>query len=231
MGPGCERRAASRSTQSARDFPAPPGEQVMASARSLPAVSFAVPAPRPAAGPPLAILELLLGPANAAFSGHLLLGIFDPADELVPGQRRDVIPRVECGRVGKQRLPQVCRNLVDHPTGHSLAAHDDRVSAQGPACLSNSWAQRHRRHDSPREAPHWRNGPYLRLRMRVHFIRQLPISVLQISVCPQPPGPSRLPCWARPVWVWSWPSRRANARGASSAAPKTGTPSANVTDG
>jgi hypothetical protein len=57
-------------------------------------------APWPAAGPTLAFLQLLLGPADAAFSGHLLLGILDPADELVPGQRRDVLPSIECRRVG-----------------------------------------------------------------------------------------------------------------------------------
>jgi hypothetical protein len=59
-----------------------------------------VPAPWLAARPTLAFLRLLLGPADAAFSGHLLLGILDPADELVPGQRRDVLPSIECRRVG-----------------------------------------------------------------------------------------------------------------------------------
>jgi hypothetical protein len=80
-------------------------------------------APRPAAGPALAFLQLFLGPANAAFSGRLLLGILDPADELVAGQRRDVLPGIERGGVGDQRVTQVCWKLVDHPTGHSLAAH------------------------------------------------------------------------------------------------------------
>jgi hypothetical protein len=42
-------------------------------------------APWPAAGPTLAFLQLLLGPANAV-SGHILLGILDPAAELVAGQ-------------------------------------------------------------------------------------------------------------------------------------------------
>jgi hypothetical protein len=41
-----------------------------------------MPAPWPAAGPTLAFLQLLLGPANAAFSGRLLFGILDPADEI-----------------------------------------------------------------------------------------------------------------------------------------------------
>src|SRR6266702_6755928 len=60
--------------------------------RSLFAGALAVPAPWPAARPPLAFLQLLLGPAYPAFSGHLLLGILNPADELVSSQRRDVLP-------------------------------------------------------------------------------------------------------------------------------------------
>jgi hypothetical protein len=74
----------------------------------LPGGAFAVLAPRPAAGPALAILQLLLGPANAAFSGRLLLGILDPADELVARQGRDVLPGIECRCVGDQRLAQIC---------------------------------------------------------------------------------------------------------------------------
>src|ERR1039458_6552304 len=108
---------------------------------SLSAGALAVPAPWPAAGPTLAFLQLLLGPADAAFSGHLLLGILDPADELVSGQRRDVLPRIECCRVGHQPLAQVCGKLVHHPTGHSLAAHRATVAVQRPAF---SPTQRHR---------------------------------------------------------------------------------------
>ena len=59
-------------------------------------------APRPAAGPALAFLQLLLGPANAGFSGDLLLGILDPVNELIAGQGRDVLPGSECGGVGDQ---------------------------------------------------------------------------------------------------------------------------------
>jgi len=43
--------------------------------RLLSAGALAVLAPWPTAGPTLAFLQFLLGPANAAFSGHLLLGI------------------------------------------------------------------------------------------------------------------------------------------------------------
>src|SRR5438309_282008 len=107
---------------------------------SLSAGALAVPAPWPAAGPTLAFLQLLLGPANAAFSGHLLLGILDPADELVSGQRRDVLPSIERRRVGDQRLAQVFGKLVHHPTGHSLAAHTATVAVQGPGLFANSAA-------------------------------------------------------------------------------------------
>jgi hypothetical protein len=99
--------------------------------RPLSAGALAVPAPLPAAGPTLAFLQFLLGPANAAFSGHLLLGILDPADELVAGQRRDVLPSIECRGVGDERLEQVRGKLVHHPTGHSVAAHRGRVAVQG----------------------------------------------------------------------------------------------------
>jgi hypothetical protein len=90
---------------------------------SLLAGAFAVVAPRPAAGPTLALLQLLLRSANAAFSGHLLLGILDPADELVAGQRRNVLPGFESRGVGEQRFAQVFRKLVHHPTGHCLVTH------------------------------------------------------------------------------------------------------------
>jgi hypothetical protein len=96
--------------------------------RLLSAGAVAVRAPWPAAGPTLAFLQLLLGPANATFSGRLLLGIFDPADELVAAQRRDVLPGIECRGVGNQGLAQVSWKLVHHPTGHSRAAHKVTVA-------------------------------------------------------------------------------------------------------
>ncbi len=78
----------------------------------------------------------LLGAANTTLPGHLLLGVFDPADELVPGQRRDVLPRVECGGVGDQRVAQVSWKLVHLSTGHS-AAHRARVAGQGGALMAS----------------------------------------------------------------------------------------------
>ena len=98
-------------------------------AAPLSAGALAVLAPRPAAGPALAFLQLLLGAPNAALSGGLLLGILDPADELVAGQGRDVLPGIKCRRVGDQRLTQVRGKLMHHPAGHSLAAHGSMVAS------------------------------------------------------------------------------------------------------
>ena len=108
-------------------IPACPSE---GSAELLSAGALAVCAPWPAAGPTLAFFQLLLGPANAAFSSHLLLGILHPADELVTGQRRDVHPGNECRGVRDQRLAQVSWKLVHHSTGHSRAAHGATVAGQ-----------------------------------------------------------------------------------------------------
>src|SRR5437868_1305616 len=106
-----------------------------ARSRLLSAGALAVLAPWPAAGPTLAFLQLLLGPANATFSGQFLLGILDPANELVAGQRRDVLPGIECRGVGGQRLAQVCRKLVHHPTGHSAAHRATVVKRANPTSL------------------------------------------------------------------------------------------------
>ena len=96
----------------------------------LPAGPVAVAASRPATGPALAILQLLLGPANAAFSGHVPLGVLHPADELVARQGRDVLPGLECRGVGDQRLAQIRGQLVHHPTGDSPGAHRATVAGR-----------------------------------------------------------------------------------------------------
>jgi hypothetical protein len=100
--------------------------------------AVAVLAPRPAARPALAFLQLFLGSPNAALSRSHLLGILHPADELVAGQGRDVLPGIERRRVDDQRLTQVRRQLMYHPTWHSRAAHmpmvvSRRPNAAGPA--------------------------------------------------------------------------------------------------
>src|ERR1700759_1449195 len=91
--------------------------------RSLFAVALAVLAPRPAAGPAHAFLELFARAPDAALARGLLLGLLDPADELVAGERRDVLPGVERCRVGDQRLAQVRGQLVHDAAGQSWSAH------------------------------------------------------------------------------------------------------------
>src|SRR5271167_4058554 len=84
----------------------------------------------PAARPTLALLQLLLGSADAPFSCRLLLGILDPADELVTGQRGDVFPGIEGRGVSHQRLTQVRRKVMDHPTGHLSTGHSGHRSGR-----------------------------------------------------------------------------------------------------
>jgi hypothetical protein len=102
-----------------------------AACRLLLAGALAVLAPGPAAGPTLTFLQLFLGPANATLPGRQLLGVLDPADELVASQRRDVVPRIESRAVCDQRLAQICRKLVHHPTGYPGAAHRATVAGRG----------------------------------------------------------------------------------------------------
>ena len=105
----------------------------------LPAGALAVRAARPAAGPALAFLQLLLGPPNAARSSGHLLGILDPADELVAGQGRDVLPGIECRGVGDQRLAQVRGQFMHHPTGQPRAAHGFDGSEPGQVRFTIRW--------------------------------------------------------------------------------------------
>ena len=85
--------------------------------------SLAVPAPWPAARPAFAFVELFACPLNAAFARSRLLGVLDPADELVARQRRDVPPGIERSRVGDERLAQIYGQFMHHPTWHVLDAH------------------------------------------------------------------------------------------------------------
>jgi hypothetical protein len=77
-------------------------------------------AARPAARAAHAFLELFAGAADAALAGGLLLGVFDPADELVAGQRGDVKPRGERVVAAAEALAQVGGELVDDATGQLL---------------------------------------------------------------------------------------------------------------
>jgi len=95
----------------------------------LSASVLAVFAAWPATGSTLSFFQLLLSPANAAVSGRCLLGILDPADELVTGQGRDVLPGIECRGVGDQCLAKVSWKLVHHATGHPRAAHGATITS------------------------------------------------------------------------------------------------------
>ena len=61
----------------------------------LSAGAFSVRAARPAARTPLTLFQFLLGTTNATRPGHLLLGVFYPADELVACEGGDVLPGIE----------------------------------------------------------------------------------------------------------------------------------------
>ncbi len=77
----------------------------MDSGQPLLAVALAVGATRPAAGSALTFVEFLDRAPDTAYAGLVLLGVLDPADELVASQRRDVRPRLDPGRVVDQRRP------------------------------------------------------------------------------------------------------------------------------
>src|SRR5271165_1261692 len=119
-------RAAGQPIRPDADSPLPSCDERIA----LLAGALAMLAARPAARSPHAFLKLLLGPANSALPSHLLLGVLNPADEFVTRQRRDVPPGSERLGVGDQRRAQICRQLVHHPTGHSLAAPSRQGSRQ-----------------------------------------------------------------------------------------------------
>ena len=103
---------------------------VVASGCSRSTGALAVFASGPAARPALPLLEFFLGPANASLSRRRLLRVFYPTDELVAGEGRDVIPRVECGPVPNERGAEVGGELVHHTTGHPRRTH--RVTVPTP---------------------------------------------------------------------------------------------------
>src|SRR5689334_15777542 len=80
-------------------------------------------AARPTARPTLTFFELLLRPPDAAFSRLFLLRILDPADELVAGERCDVEPSLERGRVREKRGAQILRKLVDDSARDASLGH------------------------------------------------------------------------------------------------------------
>lgn len=113
--------------------------------------------PGPAARPALTFLELFLGAPNPARSGGLLLGILDPADELVARQGRYVLPNVKRRGAGEQSLAQVPGQFMYHPAGHSLGAHTPIVvSAVGPSLVGMPRCGRRQEESASRAGGHAR---------------------------------------------------------------------------
>ena len=84
----------------------------------------------PAARAALTFLELLLGSPNATLPGGDLLGVFNPADELIACQRRDVVPRRKRGVVGGKCHAQVGWKVVHHSTRDAPTSHASMLSKQ-----------------------------------------------------------------------------------------------------
>lgn len=81
-------------------------------------------AARPATRSAHTLFELLFRPPHAAGSRDILLGVFDPADEFIPRERRDVLPCFERRGICDQDCTQVTGKLVHSPTGDSRATHE-----------------------------------------------------------------------------------------------------------
>ena len=110
--------------ETARRRNVPPG--------ALRARALSVLTSRPTARSSHSLFQLLLSPADPAFTRGRLFRVDDPADELVAGQGRDVLPGVERWRVGDQRSTQIDREVVHHATGNSRTAHDPTVANHRP---------------------------------------------------------------------------------------------------
>jgi len=85
----------------------------------------------PTARPALTFFELLLGAADAALARLVLLRIFDPTDELVACDGRDVHPRGERWRIPDEGLAEIGGELVDDASGDALCGHGREVSSEG----------------------------------------------------------------------------------------------------
>ncbi len=110
--------------------------------------AFAVLATRPAAGSTHTLFQLFLGAADATLARLLLLGVFDPADELVAGQGSDVLPRRQRRVVVEQRRSQVGRKFVHHPpTGYRFRAHSNRLASPEPERVTRGGRSRYRMQD------------------------------------------------------------------------------------
>ena len=71
---------------------------------------------------------VLLRPSDSTCPGRGLLGVLDPADELIARNGRDVRPCLKCDRVRDERGPQVPWQPMHDATRHSFPAHAPRVA-------------------------------------------------------------------------------------------------------
>lgn len=92
--------------------------------RSRLAGALAVGAAGPAAGAAFAGGEVFPGAGDATLSGCLSLGIFNPADPFVAGQRGDVFPLHQHGAVRLEGLAKVVGQWVDYAAADGLIFHD-----------------------------------------------------------------------------------------------------------
>ncbi len=125
---------------------------------------LSVAASRPATGAAHPLLELLLGATDSALARLLLLRIFHPTDELVTGQRRDVLPDIERHLITEERSSQVDREFVNHSSRNSLTSHRAKI-APGGSEISRRCRQQRNRATAGREARcraaerSWRSPP------------------------------------------------------------------------
>ena len=87
----------------------------------------AVRASRPAARPAHASAHLVDADLDATFPCGILPGRSNPADPLVSGERRNVVPQAPGRKVGHDGISKVCRQLVDRAICGFLSGHGSRL--------------------------------------------------------------------------------------------------------
>jgi hypothetical protein len=83
----------------------------------------------PAAWPPHPFLELRANSFDMLPPCLILLDGDGPADPLVARERRYVFPRLPRLRVGRERLSEISRELMDDSSGHSNGCHTQEDQA------------------------------------------------------------------------------------------------------
>ena len=77
-------------------------------------------ATRPAAGPALAGFQAFTSPSDAFLPGLILFRGIDPADPFIAGERGDVFPSCQGGRIRLQRFLEVVGEFMDDASGESF---------------------------------------------------------------------------------------------------------------